>query len=980
MRSCKIRLFHSLYMSCLLLLAASGRLSAQPSLYYEMNAQLRKTFAGCHNPNPANRFFYDMAAHMTDSSFYRCIVSDTSNVSNWFMLYEEMYHSAYDTLPLVQSDTLFERAWAYVREDTIPIAIMDLRYNLLQPGALDTGLFFNFDTVANTLSDRAGRPYAPYSTQTIFAGAALTDVVNRSNPVFRIDPAFFFTDPPTGCNTCSRWPAKTFRVDFGDGRGWHDFDPDQVSHYQASYTTPGLKLLSFAVYNSYGIPERFCRSVISVVMGSRIEGGDWAIDFSDFKATFFNRCDSGGRKKFVIYLEGMDVLNNRHADVIYRDMIKNDSLAALRNFGYSFIVVDWKHPYADIRQNARSLTELFNYLKGHYPDLDPLVVVGESMGGLIGRYALRYMESPDYLATQPPHPEMMHHTRLFISLDAPHKGANIPLAYQYAYRYATVAFSPIANAFVRGRLGRYPAFLDGVSTKQMLLYHINTDMFPLAVPISASTFGPDLEKQLLDIELAAIGYPRYCKLVALSNGSWLGRPQTRYWDRAPRAANDYLLKLDMQVWVRVLGTRLLGSGYELKMMTNPDGSLAPVFKSAITCSHWTVKIKLFGLKLKYVTDDVLKLEKNAFNVQPFCTSAGSVPFPDFHISEYESNDWSFNMLGIFWLNKHQGKGHFGFDMEMGIPWLARAGAGFDAYSDGSSFGFVPPMSSIDHDADIYTTWAATDLLATGTDVLKHTPFDVVYTNPLNWDSWTNQSHLNVWNPTISTCASCEGTFDGKPVYSCLLNREIGDDTLWLENLRMKEPVRYEAERALYVNYRNPYYNYPKTSAPIGNYKYLNIGSDDYYSSAMVLSKDSNYVSEDYHKPEFVSNLSLDAYHMIPFIDYNYTTGSMVLCCRQYNTERKINLGLPKATSATRWSVYPSPLKSGETLFIEGRFKTEGRLKFSIYNLLGQEMTTYSFSNGSAGLYQIPLALPVGMYILRADNGQEQQITKFMITD
>lgn len=57
---------------------------------------------------------------------------------------------------------------------------------------------------------------------------------------------------------------------------------------------------------------------------------------------------------------------------------------------------------------------------------EELIVIGPSMGGLITRYALAYMEAQDAKGVE----NMDHNTRLWLSLDAPHAGANIPKSTQ----------------------------------------------------------------------------------------------------------------------------------------------------------------------------------------------------------------------------------------------------------------------------------------------------------------------------------------------------------------------------------------------------------------------------------------------------------------------------------------------------------------------------------------------------------------------
>ena len=53
------------------------------------------------------------------------------------------------------------------------------------------------------------------------------------------------------------------------------------------------------------------------------------------------------------------------------------------------------------------------------------VVIGPSMGGLISRYALNYMESIG----------VDHETRLYVSFDTPHAGANVPIGFQHMFNH-----------------------------------------------------------------------------------------------------------------------------------------------------------------------------------------------------------------------------------------------------------------------------------------------------------------------------------------------------------------------------------------------------------------------------------------------------------------------------------------------------------------------------------------------------------------
>ena len=60
-----------------------------------------------------------------------------------------------------------------------------------------------------------------------------------------------------------------------------------------------------------------------------------------------------------------------------------------------------------------------------------IVLMGPSMGGLISRYGLAYMEKREAEATTQPDKDLWkHNTRLWVSFDSPHLGANIPLGAQ----------------------------------------------------------------------------------------------------------------------------------------------------------------------------------------------------------------------------------------------------------------------------------------------------------------------------------------------------------------------------------------------------------------------------------------------------------------------------------------------------------------------------------------------------------------------
>ncbi len=115
-------------------------------------------------------------------------------------------------------------------------------------------------------------------------------------------------------------------------------------------------------------------------------------------------------------------------------------IPTLRNLGYDVIIVNHPVYYKNgrkidgggdfIERNALTLTKLIRDVNKRVENNGfnkDMVVAGPSMGGQISRYALAYMEKRQQESRDP---KWNHHTRLWISIDSPHLGANIPLGLQ----------------------------------------------------------------------------------------------------------------------------------------------------------------------------------------------------------------------------------------------------------------------------------------------------------------------------------------------------------------------------------------------------------------------------------------------------------------------------------------------------------------------------------------------------------------------
>jgi len=176
---------------------------------------------------------------------------------------------------------------------------------------------------------------------------------------------------------------------------------------------------------------------------------------------------------------------------------------------YDLIYVNWDKGTDVIQRNAYLLKEIIEWVNDEKVDNSiQNVILGQSMGGLVARYALKYMED---------HNED-HDTRLYISHDSPHLGANVPLAYQAAARHARRQYIRSPYQLLAGELV-VPIFNEGVSVndylnlideyavKQMLYQWMETDY----------SINNTIHQQW-QTELAGLGFPEDTRNVSIANG------------------------------------------------------------------------------------------------------------------------------------------------------------------------------------------------------------------------------------------------------------------------------------------------------------------------------------------------------------------------------------------------------------------------------------------------------------------------------
>ncbi|MBT8262474.1 MAG: T9SS type A sorting domain-containing protein [Bacteroidia bacterium] len=226
--------------------------------------------------------------------------------------------------------------------------------------------------------------------------------------------------------------------------------------------------------------------------------------------------------KPIIVLDGFDPGDGRDITGLYNSLSfgGNNLADIVRDEGFDIVVlnapqyttggkdIDGGADY--IQRNAMVLVELINLMNDQKVGDEELVVLGPSMGGLIARYALSYMEQNSL------DPE----TRLYISFDSPHRGANIPISLQYLINYlAQELGDPDALAIVEN-------VLNSAAAKEMLydhlLAHLQAGSTYLQDPTKLLPEGAPDFRDAFQGELDALGFPQTVRNVAMVNGSSQG--------------------------------------------------------------------------------------------------------------------------------------------------------------------------------------------------------------------------------------------------------------------------------------------------------------------------------------------------------------------------------------------------------------------------------------------------------------------------
>jgi len=528
-----LRLF---VMSILVLTIFETRLNAQSFDTTQYYGKMNYVFANVDKNQVSTGMLKDYGIEFLNLDNYTGTQMHDSNFVNldeWRLLYASLYSSQVNVNSgLLYLDTINKLINKYSFPDqVITFACLYYNYNSLKSYTLTNNLM----TVSNDqLFDVPNRPESPYQNNELFAVAPVRQAAYTGTNQIMFRPDLFLGNTgktisilqidPNGSGT---YQTVTFNTPITVNYATKGFYNVNI---KLTYTDGTIKYshTKLAVYDNpdagsgsrYGFGTITNENVIATKPYLGILGeGDITIDLSATNAT-------GQIRKPLIVVEGFDpngsfdfgeTLNRITGDINLPGspfITLNDGLDDINE--YDLIFLNWRIGTDFIQRNAfllERVIEIVNQRKTLWNGVrQQNVIIGMSMGGLVVRYALRDMELTS----------VDHETRLFISHDAPHWGANIPVGVQAAVQH--LAPWQIINfggnfPFIRW-VDLFPQVVDALTL-------FNSPGARQIVIQRYSLSGETLSANNADHnnflnEINTMGWPLNCRNVTLSNGSCNG--------------------------------------------------------------------------------------------------------------------------------------------------------------------------------------------------------------------------------------------------------------------------------------------------------------------------------------------------------------------------------------------------------------------------------------------------------------------------
>lgn len=364
-----------------------------------------------------------------------------------------------------------------------PLLISHIEYHqFLEDSVLLSSLIYEQNGL---LYDHSVQTTSPYEKKTLFSFTPFQSTIYDELSVsFELSSIFFRSNYTS--------TVTSVEIDFDNAGGYQSINLNGLT--SVSWNSYGEKILKLKIaYANSEVFYGFTRINLINTTGAPAQTkynsiNDAAIQIqhptdTEFKANLQIEYGCGNNKlvKPFIYVEGfspeqfqpnLTYFNYYNALTDYQDddypLTGYKLLDELEENGYDIVYVDLVNSLGDITKNGELFSEVLRWVnqqKDINGSSEPNVVVGFSMGGLVARLGIKYIEEDSV----DPDPQVSY----YISVDSPHLGANIPYA-------LSVAVDDLYNlSYLSENLGEYEEdladaydVLHSTAAKQMLIYGV----------------------------------------------------------------------------------------------------------------------------------------------------------------------------------------------------------------------------------------------------------------------------------------------------------------------------------------------------------------------------------------------------------------------------------------------------------------------------------------------------------------------------
>ena len=466
--------------------------------------------------------------------------TQTHNIYNFYQAYKAISFSDFEQR-LPNLSTLKAKATQELLSLEVPLALLFTEYDTFNEVASNNNLIETSD--GNTFQ-RVGPQTEIFDKHQLLIAAALKPIQRGTNVVFSLYEDTFF-------NTSERNIIK-IEVDFDDNQGFRTINTD--SNTPINYQNEGEKLLQFritldnqevvesraslnVIYSNEELNTQNNQNIVGFTSGTT--DPPYIQPYNEYPFKGWGEMDifyspDGVLDKPIFLIDGFDPLDSRNINTIYQALnYSGGNLGDIvRDNGYDVVVLNfptyfreqdqvWIYGGADyIERNAMLLVELIKYINNLKVGDKQNVIIGPSMGGLVARYGLNYMESIG----------LDHETRLYISFDTPHAGANVPIGFQHMFNYLAYGLNTWAGDFsVESLRPLVDGMLKSPAGRQMLWDHFEPHLVDGGPEFNNNSALPQ-PHPFFDIFYNAIDtvnsseFPQNTRNVSIINGSSPGAP------------------------------------------------------------------------------------------------------------------------------------------------------------------------------------------------------------------------------------------------------------------------------------------------------------------------------------------------------------------------------------------------------------------------------------------------------------------------